>query len=275
MTARKKIRSPQGIGHEKSGPPVDALLDVSTFHHTLVKTMKPLSNADLARGMRAYMRDQFAYLGIPTPLRRKTAMVAIRRFQPPDRNALRHSAQKLWQLREREYQYAAVDLLLHHDAVLTVGDLSSLLKLADQKPWWDTVDALVKVVSRIVRREPTKGQPAMDRALRARSLWVRRIAMLHQLGWRGDTDTKRLFAYADALAHEQEFFIRKGIGWALRDYAWHDPVAVRQYLRRARTRLSPLTCREAGKHCCPTKASQRFAASSGQREAAARSTKSA
>jgi 3-methyladenine DNA glycosylase AlkD len=133
--------------------------------------------------------------------------------------------------------------------LLATKDLPWLLKLAQQKAWWDTVDSLVKIVSKIVRRERVKGQIAMDRAARAKSLWVRRIAMLHQLGWREETDTERLFAYADQLAAESEFFIRKAIGWGLRDYAWHDPAAVRKYLESARGRLSPLTWREAGKHC--------------------------
>lgn len=138
---------------------------------------------------------------------------------------------------------------MHHCTLLTTKDLPWLLKLAQEKAWWDSVDSLVKVVSKIVRRDRVKGQSAMDRALRAKNFWVRRIAMLHQLGWRGETDVERLFAYAEQLAAENEFFIRKAIGWALRDYAWHDPVTVRKYLDRSRGKLSALTLREAGKHC--------------------------
>jgi len=72
--------------------------------------------------------------------------------------------------------------------------------------------------------------------------------MLHQLGWRAGTDTVRLFRYADRLAPETEFFIRKAVGWALRDYAWHDWRAVEKYLAAAQDRLSPLTYREASKN---------------------------
>jgi 3-methyladenine DNA glycosylase AlkD len=99
-----------------------------------------------------------------------------------------------------------------------------------------------------VRASGAKGQRQMDRAVRAENFWVRRIAMLHQLGWREDTDTVRLFKYADLLAAEKEFFIRKAIGWALRDYAWHDWRAVEKYLKGAREGLSPLSCREAMKN---------------------------
>ena len=88
----------------------------------------------------------------------------------------------------------------------------------------------------------------MDEALHAPSFWTRRIAMLHQLGWRLDTDTRRLFGYAATLAPEPEFFIRKAIGWALRDYARWDPQAVRGFVAEQRPQLSPLSVSEAMKH---------------------------
>lgn len=88
----------------------------------------------------------------------------------------------------------------------------------------------------------------MDAALEHEFLWVRRIAMLHQLGWREHTDEARLFGYARSLASESDFFIRKAIGWALRDYARHAPEAVSGFLSASRDLISPLTVREASKH---------------------------
>ncbi|MBY0446315.1 MAG: DNA alkylation repair protein, partial [Burkholderiales bacterium] len=78
--------------------------------------------------------------------------------------------------------------------------------------------------------------------------WIRRIAMLHQLGWKSETDLTRFPNYAKQLAPETEFFIRKSIGWALREYAWHDPAAIRVFLAEMGDQLSPLSRREAGKH---------------------------
>jgi 3-methyladenine DNA glycosylase AlkD len=88
----------------------------------------------------------------------------------------------------------------------------------------------------------------MDEALHHPSLWVRRVAMLHQLGWRQHTDSQRLFAHALALGGEKEFFIRKAIGWALRDLARTQPDAVREFLCTQAGNLSALTRREASKH---------------------------
>lgn len=210
--------------------------------------LAPLADARRAAGMCAYMRGRFEYLGIQTPVRRAAAAPLIRAFKPADGGLLRRAVDALWNQREREYQYVAVDLLARHQAVLSLDDLAWLLDLAQRKSWWDTVDFLAKAAGQIVLRSGAGGKRAMDAALRHENLWVRRIAMLHQLGWREATDTGRLFRYADRLAPEKEFFIRKAIGWALRDYAWHDWQAVEQYLASAQDRLSGLTVREAGKN---------------------------
>lgn len=199
--------------------------------------------------MAAYMRDQFSFLGVPTPVRRKATAAALR--EPRPTADLLRDARALWALPEREYQYVAADLLLRQWARLSMSDLDAVLALACDCAWWDTVDALAHVVGNIVlaaRATDPHAQRAMDAALGHTDLWVRRIAMLHQLGWRGQTDTARLFAYALTLAHEPDFFIRKAIGWALRDYAHHDPDAVRAFLDQHGARLSALSVREAGKH---------------------------
>lgn len=218
------------------------------FIRAVQAALAPLADPEKAAGMRAYMRERFDYLGIPTPERRAAIKLLIRSFTPVDAASLRAASQTLWQMPEREYQYAAVDLLAHHARALALSDLDWVIELAQQNSWWDSVDALVKVVSVIVRVSGAKGQRQMDRALRSEDFWVRRIAMIHQLGWRGDTDTVRLFRYADHLAREKEFFIRKAIGWALRQYAYTDAAAVRAYLAREAQNLSPLSIREASKH---------------------------
>jgi 3-methyladenine DNA glycosylase AlkD len=80
------------------------------------------------------------------------------------------------------------------------------------------------------------------------NLWLRRTAILHQLKYGARTDARRLFAYCVANANDSDFFIRKAIGWALRQFAYADRAAVQMFLARERARLSPLSLREAGKH---------------------------
>jgi 3-methyladenine DNA glycosylase AlkD len=218
------------------------------FQRAVRAALKPLRNAERAAGARAYMRNRFVYMGISTPKRRAAVAGLIRGFKPATAEELRAAAEGLWACTEREYQYVAADLLARHQAALSLDDLPWLLELAQKKSWWDTVDCLVKVVGKVVRRSGVKGVRAMERAVRHKDFWVRRIAMLHQLGWRDECDTERLFAFAELLAAEKEFFIRKAIGWALRDYAWHDWRAVENFLKTSEGKFSGLTVREAGKN---------------------------
>lgn len=209
--------------------------------------LTPLADPDRAAPMRAYMQERFPFLGIGTPQRRAALRSALAAAKGLDARALLAAADGLWALPEREYHYAAIDLLTRYRKKLGVAELPALLALVRRQAWWDTVDALAAVVGAVVRRE-RGAQTVMDDCLRDPDLWVRRVAMLHQKGWKADTDTARLFAYARALAPETDFFIRKAIGWALRDYAWHDPDAVRAFLAAEPGRFSSLTLREAGKH---------------------------
>lgn len=208
--------------------------------------LAPLADAGKAREMRAYMREQFDFLGVQTPARR-AALAALGRMHLEASGALQ-AAEQLWRLPLREYRYAAVDLLARHAKVLTPEHVPRLLRLAQREAWWDTVDGLAGVVGDVLlaaRPAQPEVQQLMDEALYHKSLWVRRIAMIHQLGWRLQTDSGRLFAYALALAHEDDFFIRKATGWALRDYARWNPQGVEHFVAQHRHQLSALTVREA------------------------------
>ncbi|NYE60235.1 3-methyladenine DNA glycosylase AlkD [Duganella sp. 1224] len=194
-----------------------------------------------APAMRAYLRDQFPFLGVGTPQRRAACKPLLNSVRA---DALLDHAHALWQLPEREYQYVALDLLALHWKQLPATDIPALLELIQHKPWWDTVDAMAGIIGKVLRGQ----HDYMDAALNDGHMWIRRIALIHQLGWKDKTDTQRLFNYCRALAHEKEFFIQKAIGWALRDYARHDPEAIRLFTQKEKERLAPLSFREANKH---------------------------
>ncbi len=205
----------------------------------------PLADTERAAGMRAYQRGQFDFLGIPAPLRRAAVKECALTLPWPE---LLELAGRLWDEPQREYQYAAIDLLDLHRKRLPAEAIAPLLDLASRKPWWETVDGLAGVIGKLVRAHREAGtQQRMDAALRDESFWIRRIAMTHQLGWRLETDDARLFGYALQLASEREFFIRKAIGWALRDYARWAPGSVRELVTTNRDVFSALTVREAMK----------------------------
>lgn len=197
--------------------------------------------------MHAYVRGKFPFLGIPAVPFRAAVRPVLKAMRTDSAAYLLGAATALWALSEREYQYSAIELLTLHRKLLHAKDIPVLLTLVGAKSWWDTVDGLAKVIGGVVRRDRADGSALMDRAVLDKDLWVRRVAMTHQLGWRRDTDTDRLFAYAEHLAPEKDFFIRKAIGWALRDYSKYDPAAVRRFLDTHIEQLSPLTAREAGR----------------------------
>jgi 3-methyladenine DNA glycosylase AlkD len=211
-------------------------------------TLAALADPARAPAMRAYMRDQFAFHGIPAPARRAALKPLLRSLAGTAPGVLLEAAAGLWQAPQRECQYAAIDLLAAQVQRFDASHLPPLLALVRLASWWDTVDALAVLIGTLVRADRPRRQPCMDQAVRHADLWTRRVAMLHQLGWRADTDPQRLFGYARQLAHEEDFFIRKAIGWGLRDYARHDPQAVRAFLLAQGGTLAPLTRREAGKH---------------------------
>ncbi|SFG69470.1 DNA-7-methylguanine glycosylase [Duganella sp. CF458] len=212
-----------------------------------VSALTPLADAGRAPAMRAYMRDQFPFLGIATPARRAAIKPVISLFKGVPPAELIGVAGELWQLPEREYQYAALDLMSAQWKQFDTGDLPQLLAFVLRKSWWDSVDGIAGIVGDVLRFD----HHGMDSALQHDNFWMRRIALLHQLGWRGKTDEMRLFRYSMALGHENEFFIQKAIGWALRDYARHAPHNVAQFINENNSTLSKLSIREAGRHLTP------------------------
>jgi 3-methyladenine DNA glycosylase AlkD len=210
----------------------------------IIAVLAPLADSSRAPAMHAYMRAQFEFLGIATPQRRAALRPIIAQSRSASAGELMELAESLWALPQREYQYAALDILAANWRTLTTAELPFLIGLARKKSWWDTVDALATIIGDVLRGN----HHGMDEALTDPDHWVRRIALLHQLGWRERTDQARLFRYALACAEEREFFIQKAIGWALRDYARHAPDSVRSFLAGPGAMLAPLSRREAAKH---------------------------
>lgn len=200
-----------------------------------------------AQAMAAYMRGQFVFYGVATPERRAiTSPLQKRIVKELDEVAILALAAALWREPEREYQYAACDLLVAACKTLTPAALPILEQLVTMKSWWDTVDTLAtRVIGTLVLREPAL-VARMEELSHHPDLWLRRVAILYQLHWKAKTDCARLLAICLRNSADPDFFIRKAIGWALRQYARTAPATVADWL--VRYSFSPLTRREAGKH---------------------------
>lgn len=213
----------------------------------LTSELVSAAEPERAPRMRAYMKGRFEFLGVPSPARRKAAAPFISSFKGSDQDVLLRAAATLWSMPQREYAYVAADLLRRYERRLSPDALSRLQALVVTDPWWDGVDSLAHVVGAVVRAHPEAAE-VMDAWARDDDMWVVRVAIIHQLGWRADAEPTRIFGYCAAQAGHSNFFVRKAIGWALRDLARTYPDMVRSFVDAHRDVLSPLSVREATKH---------------------------
>ena len=208
----------------------------------LTAALESRADPERARGMSAYMKGHFPFLGVPAPALREAAKEAFagHPLPPPGPFAL-----ACWDRAEREYQYAAVGLLRQRVKHLDADFLPTVEHLVTTKSWWDTVDGLASWVTGPLVLHHPELRPEMDRWLESDDVWLARAAILHQLGSKAATDADWLSAACLRWAPSKEFFLRKAIGWSLREYSKTDGDAVRRFVSEHADELSGLSRREA------------------------------
>ena len=213
-----------------------------------------------ALAMARYMKGLFPYAGVPAPAVEQIAREARRGLAAPAKEEITAAAMRLWALPEREYQYVACGLLARNVKRCDRSLLETVRILVTTKSWWDTVDTLAaNVAGPLVLANPDLAAE-MDGWAASENTWLARAAILHQLRFRERTDAARLFAYCTSRAGDPEFFIRKAIGWALREYSKTDPRAVVAFVQAHADVLSPLSRREALKWLSVRESGRRAAA---------------
>ena len=219
------------------------------FVHVLTRTFKSMADAQRAPAMSAYMRGIAPFLGIASPERVRAVRTVLDTVGRPD--DLARCAELLYACAEREYHYAAWDVCSHRTIVrtLTPEDVSWLEAFIGRHSWWDTVDYLVpRVIGVILRAHPHLLRGVTAPWIESDDIWYQRAAIIVQLGWKTATQFDVLTSNVLRRADSAEFFVRKGAGWALREYAYTDPKAVYEFVDRNKHLLSGLTVREALKH---------------------------
>ena len=211
----------------------------------LTSAFEPAADPERAAFMSSYMKGHFSFLGITSAPRRALAREALAGLPSPDEADVAAVAATAWALDAREYQYAAADYAVRWVRRCSPDFLTIAQGLITTKSWWDTVDALAaNVVGPLVVATPAL-RAEMDGWLVSDDLWLARSAILHQLRWKGDTDADWLFAACLERAADTDFFLRKAIGWALREYSKSDAAAVRRFVADHDAELSGLSKREA------------------------------
>jgi 3-methyladenine DNA glycosylase AlkD len=208
------------------------------------RALVPLADDHEAIAMAAYMKDVAPFLGVRSPARRHALREAWRGLDTPTNDELGLAALALVAQREREYHYAASDLI---ETYLSSTDETFLVEyvadLITTKSWWDTVDGLgSSAVSPLCWRYDASELVLTWSA--SSDLWLNRAAIQHQRGWKHDTDIPFVLSICDAHSRSREFFVAKAIGWALRDIARLNADSARRFVTE-RPYLHPVAVREA------------------------------
>lgn len=209
-----------------------------------------------AAGQQAYMKSALPFHGIASPELRRIVTPLLREHAPADRAGWEATVRELWDgATHREQRYSALALAQHRSArAWQDPDVLPLHRhLVVTGAWWDLVDeTATRLVGPVLLAHRDAVTPVMDAWSVEDDLWLRRVAVLAQLKHKEQTDTALLervvLANLEGSPFGSQFFIRKAIGWALREHAKTDPGWVRDLVDRQTGRMSGLTVREATKH---------------------------
>jgi len=207
------------------------------------------ADADRARGQRAYMKSAMPFYGVPLPEVRRVVRRAVAACPPASADEMLAVARRMWdEAGRREERYAALAVCRdsRHGAFQSIACLPTYRHFVETGVWWDVVDETAHLVEAVLVSEPAIVTPVMRDWAVDEHMWLRRVAILCQLGRRDATDTALLTDVIEPNLADREFFIRKAAGWALRQYARTDADWVRRFLDTHE--MSGLTRREASKH---------------------------
>ncbi|NDV27949.1 DNA alkylation repair protein [Desulfovibrio sp. JC010] len=218
---------------------------------TIRHSLQAVADPERAPAMQKYMKSEMEFYGIRTPVYRKICKQIFKKYEPWDFDKWQAAVLELWRDAEfREERYCAIELIIlkscnkHH----VWKALPMLEEIITTGAWWDYCDYLAKPLGNILRAEPERMRALMLRWSTDDNMWKRRSSILCQLRFKEDLDFEFLMQCIEPNIDSKEFFLRKAIGWALRDYAWTHPQIVNDYIDANAERLSGLSRREALKN---------------------------
>jgi len=224
-----------------------AAVDIDGLVAEIDEELRALGTPERAEHEKAYLRSELEHYGVPVPAIRNVAKGVRRRHPDATHDELVQLVETVWRAPVHERRMAAVELLAQYRNVLQVDDMALLERLLREARTWALVDGLAAtVVGSLVERDAAAAQ-VLDRWAEDEDFWVRRAALLALLVplRNGAGEFGRFARYADAMLDEREFFIRKAIGWVLRDTGKKRPDLVYEWLLPRAGRASTVTLREA------------------------------
>ena len=214
----------------------------------IINSFSANNNPAIAAGAKAYLRHQFDFYGLQSPLRRALTKEVFIKYKIKTEAELITCSKEIWELQERECQYVAIELLAKYKKLWTIEIISFFEYLITTKSWWDSVDTIFSLLlAPYFKLYPQQIKPITGRWNKTEdNFWLQRCSIMFQKPYKKDTDKDLLKQYILNCSHSKEFFIQKAIGWALREYAKTNPEWVKEFV--ANNKLANLSVREALKH---------------------------
>ena len=216
------------------------------YIQSLKNVLSENCNTDNAMHMKKYMKNKFEYYGIKSPLRKELCKPFLKKENLPKIEKIEGIIKELWNEPQRELQYFAMELLSKYSKLLKQNDYYLFEYMLTNKSWWDTVDYIAAIiVGNHFNLYPELKKSISEKWINSNDMWLNRTAILFQLKYKQATDEKMLFSYIMKHNGSTEFFHRKAIGWALREYSKTNPEVVLKFVKTNEQKLSGLSKREA------------------------------
>ena len=215
------------------------------------KALEKNGKEELAIGMQNYMQQKFSFYGLPSPARRLVLKEVFENEDLKDINdEFVHSfADGCFANKYREVHYSFADFVdKHYVKKLNQENLKKLEEVNIIGQWWDITDSLATFFGKILLQDKELHMKKNEEYISHSNMWMRRIALIHQLRYKTQTDEQMLFDNILKTCHEKEFFITKAIGWALREYSKTNPKSVVEFIKTNKAKLSRLSKSEGLKY---------------------------
>jgi len=214
------------------------------FIKSLEKEFNKHSNPSIAKSQKVYMRNQFEFYGLTANKRREIQNSFVKNNPITD---LKKLATSLWNLKNRDYQYFAQELIYSNHKKFKIDDINLFEYMIINKSWWDTIDFLApKILGKYFKLFPEEIDKNIQKWILSNNIWLQRSSILFQLKYKETLNTQLLIRIILPLSNTKEFFINKSIGWILREYSKTNKDWVLDFIEKHK--LSNLSIREALKH---------------------------
>ena len=200
-------------------------IEAAAFVH---QELSAIADPERVPAMAAYLKTDSPFYGVAAPPRKQVERELKKHMgRPADVRAYQDLVMVLWAMPHREAKYVALTMAQSYRRFMTITSMPMYELIIREGAWWDLIDGVAtNCLGGVLKSDPEPGYEVLDEWITDPDMWIRRSAIISQNRLKDATDERRLFAYCERHLSDKEFFIRKAIGWALRDYARVAPDAV-------------------------------------------------